>query len=62
MEKRTRFQKIHLCVLAAMILIFGAITVFNQYHRGFRFQNGLLKPSRQSAEILHDVCEIESPW
>ncbi|MCI8809954.1 MAG: hypothetical protein HFF84_07465 [Oscillibacter sp.] len=45
MEKRTRFQKIHLCVLAAMILIFGAITVFNQYHRGFRFQNGLLKPS-----------------
>ena len=44
MKKLTRFQKAHLAVLLAMILVFGAVTVYNQMHPGFPFRGGLLYP------------------
>lgn len=55
MKDLTRFQKIHLYVLAAMILLFGAVTIFNLCHPGFQFQNGLLKSS-----VLEDGTVVYS--
>ncbi len=46
MKTRSLGQKIHLAIIAAMILIFGAITIWNGLHKGFRFRDSLLKVSQ----------------
>ena len=52
MHKKSLGQKIHLGVLAAMILVFGAVTAWNHMHEGFRFHDGLLRVSEPEDGVV----------
>ena len=42
-EERTLYQKIVLVILAAMIVVFGIVTAFNQSRKGILFRDSFLR-------------------
>ena len=42
-EQRTVFQKVVLILLAAMIVVFGIVTAFNQSRKGILFRDSFLR-------------------
>lgn len=62
MHKKSLGQKIHLGVLAAMILVFGAVTAWNHMHEGFRFRDGLLRVSEPEEGVFVYSGEAEGEF
>ncbi|MCI8689541.1 MAG: hypothetical protein HFF87_04415 [Oscillibacter sp.] len=62
MHKKSLGQKIHLGVLAAMILVFGAVTAWNHMHEGFRFHDGLLRVSEPEDGVFVYSGEVKGAF
>lgn len=52
-EERTRFQKVVLIILAAMIVLFGVLTGVSRAHRGVLFEETLLKASASAEQTVY---------
>ena len=52
-EERTRLQKIVLLALAAMVMVFGSLTLVSKLHRGVLFSDTILKVEERADETVY---------
>lgn len=52
-RERTSFQKVLLCILLAMAVVFGVITLVLRMKPGVRYQNALLKISQEGDSTVY---------
>ena len=61
MDRRVRFQKIVLLVIAGMIVLFGVLTAIFRTHKGVEFYEGLLRMREQDGQTVYSGEAYDTP-